>query len=117
MVISVATTKHLNNRQLSLLGFSWLIIATCIVTFNLIREARIDRGSILKNLGNAAQVVGFMGAAFGYYYANQHPHLFIGYGVFLTSWLVLAYFLCTKLKKKGYRLLKRRGIPDNQDGD
>lgn len=116
MVIFVVIAKHLSGRQLSFLGFSWLIVAGCLVIFTSAKEAKLAPGVVLNNVKNAAQVVGFIGAAFGSYYANLHPHVFMGYGIFLASWLVLAYFLYTKLRKKGYRLLRRRIRPDNSDG-
>ena len=114
MIFSV-TAKHLGQQQRSLLGLSFLIIAVCIAAFNLVKEAKIGREQSVNLIENVAQLFGFMGAAFGFYYADQHPNLLLGYGIFLASWSVLAIVVYRKLRKKGYRFLKKRTRPDNSN--
>lgn len=104
--------RHLTHRQSFLYGFASLIVAVCFAAFISAKEAKMERGALLNTIGNIAQLIGLIGTAFGYYYANHHPQLFIGYGIFLASWLLMFSFLYIKLRKKGYRLLKRRVNPD-----
>ena len=115
MAIFSIATRYLNHKQLYLLGFVWLIGAVCVTAFSLAKEAKLEQKQALVDTGKIAQFIGFIGMAFGFYYANQHPNVFVGYGIFLASWLLMAYFLYVHLRKKGYSLWKRRQVNFDDD--